>query len=108
MLEGGGLYLWNNTVTGFKEIVDMDLVRSNNLTYSEGSSPGDWGYCSASAINGVAGLGPEGFQHSRQNVGPGRHTNGGGAGELLERDFFVQNDTATRTIICRIQALVAT
>lgn len=98
MLEGGGLYLWNNTVTGFKEIVDMDLVRSNNLTYSEGSAPGDWGYCGGSPINGVSGPSPWDANQSGQNGGPCLDQTGRGAGDLITGIFPTKIDSVTGKI----------
>jgi len=98
MLEGGGLYLWNNTVSGFKEIVDMDLVRSNNLTYSESSTPGDWGYCAASPIGGVAGPSPWDSSQSGQNGGPCLDQTGRGAGDMITGIFPSKVDSVTGTM----------
>lgn len=104
MLEGGGLYLWNNTVSGFRAIVDMDLVRTNTLTYQEGGTPGDWGYCSASAINGVAGPSPWDANLSGQSGGPCLDQTGRGKGDLVTGIFPTKVDSLSGTIAWPNQA----
>jgi len=84
MLEGGGLFLWNNNVSGHQTMVDMDYIRSNSSTYNQSATPNGWGYCSSSPINGVAG---PSVWDGGQSGGPCVDQTGRGQGDAVTGTF---------------------
>jgi len=52
--ESGPSLHWGNTFTAYVAPFQADIVRTNNVTYSETAPPNGWGYCGPS-IGGVPG-----------------------------------------------------
>jgi hypothetical protein len=82
--ESGVGMFWGNTSTGFANFIQQDTPRTNNLTYPQTAAPAGWGYCSSSAINGVAGPSNWDGNTSGQNGYPCLDQVGRGQGQLLK------------------------
>jgi hypothetical protein len=44
-INGGSALIWGNTSTGHINLVQMDVPRKNNFTYTQNPAPNMWGYC---------------------------------------------------------------
>ena len=104
--SGTGLW-WNNSISGFYQFIHADVVRTNNVTYTELAAPSGWGYCSSSPIGGVPGPSAWDGNLSGQNGRPCLDGIGRGKGDLLTGgDHPKMVDSVTGTITWPNQASV--
>jgi hypothetical protein len=98
--ESGTAMWWGNTITGFTTFLREDVVRTNNATYNQTSTPGGFGYCGNS-------LGPSSWDGNTNSTGyPCLDQIGRGAGQLLTGSFPSLVNQSKGTIAWPNQALV--
>jgi hypothetical protein len=85
---GGTGMIWGNNITGsYKNLMEIDLDRTNNATYTQLPPPAGWGYCSSSPIGGVVGPSNWDGNLSGKNGYPCLDQIGRGQGDLLQGSF---------------------
>lgn len=110
--NGGALYsanagpamIWGNTATEFKFVVEIQIVRQSNQTYSEPAPPNGWGYCG----NAQSGVTSAWDQNTTNNGYACLDAPGRGAGDLLvatSSNFPIVNSALGNTIAWPRQAL---
>ncbi len=85
---GGTGVWWGNNFTGYYlNVVNGNIDRTSNSTYTQTGTPGGWGYCSSTPIGGVPGPSNWDGNLSGQNGYPCLDQIGRGVGDLLQGSF---------------------
>lgn len=96
--ESGTSLWWGNTFTGFRSLIQADIVRTNTATYTAAATPNGWGYCGMTN-------GPSSWDQNTSSTGHAcLDSIGRGKGDLLKGGFPNRVDSVTGTITWPNQA----
>ncbi len=102
-MTSGTLLAWGNSSVGaHKQFIFIDSMRKNNTTYSQGQTPGGWGYCGTEFTG--TGSGWDGSSSTSSGY-PCLDQPGRGRGDLLSGQFPSAVNTRTGTITWPQQVL---
>jgi len=83
--ESGGYYWWGNTLTGYYGVFQADIVRTNEVTYTQGTPPAGWGYCGTT-------YGPSNWDENNDSTGYACLDGiGRGGGDILQGTLTAHN-----------------
>jgi len=87
--EGGGGIFWGNTTTAYVALINADVVRTNNATYTQTAPPVGWGFCGTTR-------GPSNWDQNSNGTGYACIDSiGRGQGDLLTGNFPNKLNSAT-------------
>ena len=94
-VSSGTGVVWGNTLpssatgggTGYRSLINANVMRATNQTYTQTATPNGWGYCGSTPLGGVPGPSNWDENLSGQNGYPCLDQIGRGQGDLLVGGF---------------------